>query len=99
MFLGNRKVFIADASQISEIVPHFTLRVLLSFRYLWPAVPCDLVDPPSGTSVLTDGMSEGTDTDRGRVGCGSRFLVCVRLLPLGEAAQAIYIGKKCTAID
>ena len=32
---------------------------------MWPAVPCDLVDPPSGTSVLTDGMSAGTDTEDG----------------------------------
>ena len=36
---------------------------------------------------------------RGRVGCGSRILVFVRLLPLDEAAQEVYIGKTCTAID
>ena len=36
-----------------------------SIQVLWAAVPCDLVDPPSATSVLTDGMSAGTDTEDG----------------------------------
>ena len=45
------------------------------------------------------GWSECRQRYRGRVGCRSRFLVCVCLLPLDEATQAVYIGKKCTAID
>ena len=75
----------------SEVYDTYRLFNLSLFLILWPAVPCDLVDPSSATFVLTDEMSGGTDTED-----WSDALVsfeCVRRRPVDEAVQAIYIGK------